>query len=186
MAREFRSIRAADAAKRLRAKRAAIVAIDAGLLMATAALIYATVGSPGNVGLGLLMVTLVMVSIPFVYISGARWHGDSPEKAEQQARPDEANAAAEKERRAYTVKLQLANEHLRQSKIEAERREREQLAAMERERAEQEEIGKRDLEEARLRAMFKKFIAEEMGKNIKDVESMFATWNENNDTRDKI
>jgi len=176
----------------LRNERAGIVLLCVGLSALTVALIVATVNMPGDVTVGMLMVASLMMSLPIMYVAAAKWNDDSPETARRMARAadtnrkvDEVTLKEDEERRDREERSREVEEHLRQSAIVAEQRDREDAARMERERVDREEREKREAEEAKMRAMFKKFMAEEMGKNIDDVESMFATWKER-DVKDKI
>lgn len=66
-----------------------------------------------------------------------------------------------------------------ESRVEREKAdeyEREEQARLERERLEQEEREKKEKEEEKLREMFKKFMAEEQGKTVADVDKMFDDW----------
>ena len=114
----------------------------------------------------------VIVLVALLVALGSRRYQKSPvaiarkaRKAEALKREEEAaRKAKEAERKAYEERAAL------------ERKSKEALAQFERERAERIEREKQAAEEAKMREMFKKFMAEEQGKNAADVDKMFDIW----------
>ena len=110
---------------------------------------------------------VIVVGVLFVF--GLYRYQKSPVAVQRKARRVEMERI---EREKYEAELRKAAEEIRKAKEKV----REERARIERERAEKEEREKKEKEESKMREAFKKFMAEEQGNTVADVDKMFDEW----------
>ena len=118
------------------------------------------------------LVIVYIVYTTILIVIGLHWYRTSPRIVARKTRKAEILKQKRDERIAETIAVQKAKE-------EQERKEYEYRERIEREKRETKERIEREkqaAEEAKMREMFKKFMAEEQGKTVTDVDKMFDEW----------
>lgn len=118
-----------------------------------------------NYQLDYMITALILIAVGFFMVVGSIRYHKSPASVQRRERRAEMKMI-EQERLDAELKAER----------EAAEKVREERERLEREHVEREEREKREAEEAKMREMFKKFMAEEQGKTTDEIDKMFDEW----------